>query len=67
MFKYTYKITGVKGDVISTEFCSDGITIEIKAEKISEASDRIRQYLTDNFLKCDRVELQKIEFVEKKK
>jgi hypothetical protein len=62
MLKFTYKIMGLKGNIVYTDFCSDGIILEIKAKKISEATDNVRQYLTDNYLKCDRIELIKIEF-----
>lgn len=58
---FTYKIVGLKGEVVFTDFLSEGITVEIKAKKISEATDAIRQYLADNFLKCDHIVLQKIE------
>jgi hypothetical protein len=61
MKKFTYKIFEVSGGVVKADFCSEGITVEIEGEKISEATDAIRQYLADNFLKYDRIELIKIE------
>ena len=61
MKKFTYKVFGISGNISRADFCSDGIVIEIESEKISEATDSIRQYFADNFLKCDRIELIKIE------
>lgn len=61
MKKFTYKVLGVKGDVVRTDFCSSGVIVEIESEKISIATDAIRQSLADNFLKCDKIELIKIE------
>lgn len=64
MKKFTYKVFEITGDVVRTDFCSEGVTIEIESGKISEATSEIRQYLTDNFLKCDRIELMKIEILK---
>lgn len=61
-YKYTYRITGVKGDIVFTDFLDGNITIQIEGgNSMSSTSDCIRKFLADNHLKCDRVILEKIE------
>lgn len=64
MKKFTYKVFGINGDIARADFCFDGILIKIESEEISEATDSIRQYLADNSLKCQRIELIKIEILK---
>ena len=61
---FTFKVMGIKGEIVYTDFLSEGIIIEIKEESLSKASDKIREYLASNFLKCDKVILEKIELVK---
>ncbi len=56
---FYYKVSGVKGSILSTRFMSD-LDVEIEAEKISEATENIEQYLAQNFLKADGITLLKI-------
>lgn len=56
---FYYKVNGVKGSILSTRFMSD-LEVEIEAEKISEATENIEQYLANNFLKADGITLLKI-------
>ena len=58
--KFTYKVSGLKGSVVFTDFLTE-IEITIEAEKISTATDKLRQYFADNFLSCDKIVLIKIE------
>ena len=61
MQTYTFKVYSISGSVARCDFLADGITVQIEAETISKASDSIRQYLSKEFLKCDRIVLEKIE------
>ena len=58
---YKYKVSGLKGSVVYTDF-QDNVSVEIAAKKISEATEKIRQYLTDNFLHTDKIVLTSIKF-----
>ncbi|MES2060232.1 MAG: hypothetical protein V4438_04345 [Patescibacteria group bacterium] len=59
MNKFVYKVSGLKGSVVYTDFQSE-VEITIEAKKISEATDKIRQYFADNFLQANQIVLIKI-------
>jgi len=61
MCKFKYLVSGLKGSVVYCDF-QDSIEITIEAEKISQASDNLKQYFADNFLTCDKIVLKEISF-----
>lgn len=57
--KFIYSVSGIQGNVIRTRFLSD-VEVEIEAEKISQATEKIEQYLADNHLTATTLILKKI-------
>jgi len=62
---FTYKVSGLKGSVVYTDFV-EAIEIQIKSDKISKATEELKNYFAQQFLTADKILLVKIEILDKK-
>ncbi len=58
---FTFKVYGLRGNIVYADIGPEGIILEIQAESISNATDSIREYLNKSYLKCEKIVLEKIE------
>lgn len=62
---FTFEVHGITGNCVYADLGPDMVEIDIQAKTINEAADSIRDYLAKSYLKCNRVVLKKIKFIEK--
>ena len=63
MKKFIFKIYGIEGSIYNTSFANE-MEVIIHSDKISEATEKIDKYLSDNFLKARDRTLKTIEIIK---
>ena len=58
---FHFTILGVKSSVLSSDFNYKGIGVKILATSLSDANDKIREYLSKQYLTAGTVVLEKID------